>query len=86
LCSNNYLFYLCKKYHIVFNLYNCFFLQINCQYVELCGADYEINNLNNQSGLSDLWTRTINDNENQNKFNHVYMTLKSKDIEQKEQV
>jgi len=60
-----------------------FFFQLNCQHADLCGAGYEINNLQNKSDLSDLWMRTIN--ENQNKYNQIDLTLKPKDEEQTEQ-
>jgi len=58
--------------------------QLNCQYTDLCGAGYEINNLRNQSDLSDVWKRTIN--ENKNKYSQIELTLKPKDVEQTEQV
>jgi len=62
-----------------------FFIQLKCQYTELCGAGYAIiNNPKNQSDLSDLWTRTIN--ENQNKYDQIDLTLKPSDVEQMEQV
>jgi len=60
------------------------FFQLNCQYAELCSEAREINYLQNQSGLSDLWMRTIN--KSQNKFNQIDLTLKSKSLEQTEQI
>ncbi|CAI6357550.1 unnamed protein product [Macrosiphum euphorbiae] len=59
--------------------------KLKCQYTELCGAGYAIvNNPKNQSDLSDLWTRTIN--ENQNKYDQIDLTLTPKDVEQTEQI
>ncbi|XP_060873608.1 LOW QUALITY PROTEIN: major facilitator superfamily domain-containing protein 6-like protein A [Metopolophium dirhodum] len=54
--------------------------KLNCQYAELCSAAREINYLQNQSGLSDLWMRAMN--KSQNKFNQIDLTLKSKNLEQ----
>ncbi|KAL4082827.1 hypothetical protein QTP88_029483 [Uroleucon formosanum] len=58
--------------------------KLNCQYAELCSLDNEINNLTNQSDLSNLWMRTIN--ENQNKYNQIDLTLIPKDVEQTDQM
>jgi len=61
-----------------------FFIQLNCQYTELCSAAYAIKNPKNQSDFSNLWMKTIN--ENQNKYNQIDLTLKPKDVEQMELV
>ncbi|XP_022179018.1 major facilitator superfamily domain-containing protein 6-like [Myzus persicae] len=81
--TNNITHYTVANHNSSDDLITC---KLNCQYAELCGEGYKINNLKNQSDLSDLWMKTINDIENQNKYNQIDLTLMPKDVEQTEQI